>query len=110
MQILPSGPSEEKAIDKSLISLYHDIIMANVATIIRLPEDQYRHYRKLALDKNKSFTKLVEEALKQYREVKIEHLQLAKRKKTFERIWETRIPINTSVTKLIHEGRRFEDE
>lgn len=84
--------------------------MAQVATIIRLPQDEYREYRKLALDKNKSFTKLVEEALKQYREVKLKGKELSKRKVIFKRIWETRIPVNTSVTELIHQGRRFEDE
>lgn len=84
--------------------------MAQVATIIRLPQEEYREYRKLALDKNKSFTKLVGEALKQYRDVKLKHKELSKRKATFKRIWETRIPIDTSVTELIHEGRRFEDE
>lgn len=84
--------------------------MVQVATIIRLPQEEYREYRKLALDRNKSFTKLVGEALKQYREVKLKHKELSKRKATFKRIWETRIPIDTSVTELIHEGRRFEDE
>lgn len=84
--------------------------MAQVATIIRLPQDEYREYRKLALDRNSSFTKFVAEALKQYREVKLKHRELSKRKATFKRIWETRIPVNISVTELIHQGRRFEDE
>lgn len=84
--------------------------MAQVATVIRLPEEDYREYRKLALDENKSFTKLVEESLKQYRKVEVEQKKLSKRKAAFKRLWKTRIPIDVSVTQLIHEGRRFENE
>lgn len=79
--------------------------MSQVATIIRFPEEEYREYRKLALEKNKSFAKLVREALEAYRKKPNRNKKIA-----FKRLWKTRVTMDIPLAQLVHEGRRFENE
>lgn len=78
-----------------------------VTTNIRLPEDDYKQYRKLALEHGKSFAQLVRLALKTYQKIGLEHETKKRMAKAASWLWENRIPVNTSTKKLIEYGRKI---
>ena len=81
--------------------------MNQVTVPIRLPQNEYKKYRGLALEQNKSFAKLVREALRTYREAQSDKEVIKKRIAAAKWLWENRIPINVPVKELIEEGRKI---
>ena len=84
--------------------------MNQVTTPLRLPADEYKKYRKLALEQGKSFAAFVREALRGYGKTGDNQEAIRRRAAAAKRLWENRIPIDVPIKDLIREGRRFDDE
>ncbi len=80
--------------------------MKKVATNIRLPQNEYKEYRLLALKSGKSFAKLTREALKFYREKG--SIQAEDKLKSVREIMKQRVKIDIPTSQLVRTGRKFE--
>ena len=78
-----------------------------ITTNIRLPEDEYKQYRKLALEQGKSFAQIVRQALKTYKKTNLEHEAKKRMAKAAGWLWENRIPVNASTKELIEHARKI---
>lgn len=81
--------------------------MNQVTTPVRLPEEEYKKYRRIALEQRKSFAQLVREALKNYQQKEISKEVIKRRKAAAARLWKTQIPVDIPIKELIEAGRRF---
>lgn len=78
-----------------------------ITTNVRLPEEEYKEYRKVALEKGKSFAQLIREALRIYKKNRFEDQEQKNRITTARRILKNRVKINIPVKKLIEYGRKI---
>lgn len=80
--------------------------MKKVTTNIRLPQNEYKEYRLLALKTGKSFAGLTREALKFYKEKgfgkKVDKLKITRD------ILKQRVKIDIPTSQLVKIGRKFE--
>lgn len=77
-----------------------------ITTVVRMPEEEYKHYRRIALEEGKSFAELVRNALTHYQK----HTAISSDQKirlvAAKRILENRAKIDTSTKNLIEFGRK----
>lgn len=81
--------------------------MNQVTTPIRLPEEEYKKYRRLALERGTSFAKLVREALRNYGKTTGDKEVIKKRMAAANWLFRHRIKIDVPIKELIEEGRKI---
>jgi len=84
--------------------------MNQVTVPVRFPKEEYKRYRKIALDQGKSFAQLVRDSMKAHKAGGVDMELIKRRKAAAKRLWENRIPIDVPIKDLIREGRRFDDD
>jgi len=78
-----------------------------ITTNIRLPQEEYKEYRRIALEKGKSFAQLIREALRVYKKLQFEDKEQEIRLKALKNILKNRIKIDIPVRDLIESGRKI---
>jgi predicted DNA-binding protein len=78
-----------------------------ITTNIRLPQEEYKEYRRIALEKGKSFAQLIREALRTYKKLQFEDREQEIRLKAAKNILRNRVRIDIPVKKLIESGRKI---
>lgn len=82
--------------------------MAMVTTNVRLPEEEYRKYRLIALKKRKSFAELVRQSLERANWTFDDEKKDKERRAAAGRILRVkRFKSNMSIREMIEKGRRF---
>lgn len=81
--------------------------MTQITTPIRLPKQDYKEYRRIALEEGKSFAEFVRQALKAYQKTEIDKESIKRRKAAARWLWKNRIPIDVPIKQLIEEGRKI---
>lgn len=81
--------------------------MNQVTTPVRLPAEDYKKYRRLALEQGKSFAKLVREALQAYGKTGSDREVIKRRMAAANWLWKNRLKIDAPIKELIEEGRKI---
>lgn len=79
--------------------------MKTVATNIRFPKQDYEELRGLAYQEKVSLSSLINAAVREYKFKKLSQNRRDKMK-LFDRMWKSRIKINTSTVELVRESRK----